>query len=697
MIKYLFIFVLFIASGIFRGQDSIVFKGENFNLNTSIADQFSIYTDASASLEIEDIIVKDSLTFESINRSLANLDFTTKNYWIHFVLVNDYDFPREIILETARPITNTVELYHIGNNGNEISIYKSGDGIPFTEKQMKQNGSYFRIYMSSNQTKEYWLKLGSDGEVITLPMTFWDKDTFEVVSQRNQFFSGIFYGVFLFVIVIYLTFYILLKEISFLLYIFYVFFSGMLQFFLDGYGHQYFFKSGGYLTQHSVLIVAGFTVMFVLQYASNYLKIKEQKNKLYLISNVFTAIVGMTMLLSLIPGFTYKISYPLINGFSLLAMFYIVFLAINSKLKKQEVHPLFLTGVIILIIGAIIFILGNFGIIDAPNITQVALKVATLIEILFLSIVMAGKYKQLQKEKEQAQATLLTELEGINVKLEAQVKERTKEIELKSEELEMKNKDILSSIKYAERIQRALLPSNEKIKLLLPESFVFFKPRDIVSGDFFWIESVYTENKDQLIVYATADCTGHGVPGAFVSIVSSNLLNISKTNNEINTPAEALDFLNLEINKTFNSQYSEQKIRDGMDVALCALDMKNRKLLFSGAKNPIYIVRNGELTEYKGDKQPVGFMGDDTPTPFNNTEIDLEKDDIIYSFSDGFADQFGGAKQRKYMYKRFKELLTEISVFPMEKQKEVLEETFENWKGDLEQLDDVLIIGVKII
>ena len=170
------------------------------------------------------------------------------------------------------------------------------------------------------------------------------------------------------------------------------------------------------------------------------------------------------MLLSLIPGFTYEISYPLINGFSLLAMFYIVFLAINSKLKKQEVHPLFLTGVIILIIGAIIFILGNFGIIDAPNITQVSLKVATLIEILFLSIVMAGKYKQLQKEKEQAQATLLSELEGINIKLEAQVKERTKEIALKSEELEIKNKDILSSIKYAERIQRALLPSNEKIK-----------------------------------------------------------------------------------------------------------------------------------------------------------------------------------------------------------------------------------------
>ncbi len=697
MIKYLFIFALFIISGNLRAQDSIVFKGESSNLNVSIADQFSIFTDVSCTIEIEDIIVNDTLSFEKLNKSLANLDFTTKNYWIHFVLINDYEFPREIILETARPITNTVELYQIGENGNEISIYKSGDGIPFLEKQVKQNGSFFRIYLSSNQTKEYWLKLGSDGEVITLPMTFWEKDTFEVVSQRNQFFSGIFYGVFLFVIVIYLTFYILLQEISFLLYIIYVFFSGMLQFFLDGYGHQYIFTSGDNLTQHSVLIAAGFTVMFVLQYATNYLKIKEQKNKLFLVSNVFTAIVGMTMLLSLIPGFTYEISYPLINGFSLLAMFYIVFLAINSKLKKQEVHPLFLTGVIILIIGAIIFILGNFGIIDAPNITQVSLKVATLIEILFLSIVMAGKYKQLQKEKEQAQATLLSELEGINIKLEAQVKERTKEIALKSEELEIKNKDILSSIKYAERIQRALLPSNEKIKLLLPESFVFFKPRDIVSGDFYWIESITTEQNNQLIVYATADCTGHGVPGAFVSIVSSNLLNISKTNVAINTPAEALDFLNLEINKTFNSQYSEQKIRDGMDVALCALDMKNKKLLFSGAKNPIYIVRNGELTEYKGNKQPVGFMGDDTPTPFNNTEIDLEKEDIIYSFSDGFADQFGGPKQRKFMYKRFKELLTEISVFPMQKQKEVLEKTFENWRGELEQLDDVLIIGVKII
>ncbi len=694
--KYLHIIIGLLLSVSIWSQDTVILDKGNTNLNKSITSQFSIFNAGKEEFLIEEILLKDSLSFVPLKGNLANLDFTTSTYWMHFVVVNKESQSKELIFETARPITNMVNLYEIVNNGSEIVVQRSGDGLAFESKQIKKNKSIFRIYIGAKEQKEYWLQIKSDGEVITLPMIFWESDQFEIVSQRNQFFSGIFYGIFLFVIIIYFTFFIYLKDMSFLLYVFYVFFSGFMNFCLDGYAHQYLFTSGGYWTQHSVLIMAGLTVVFVVQYASAYLKLKTFSRPLNKISHVFSGIVLLALILSLFPGKMYQLAYPLINGFSLLATVFVVYAGVYAKIRKQNVDVLFLIGMIVLITGAVIFILGNFGVIDAPGLTQVSLKVSTLIEIICLSIVMVGKYKVLQREKEDAQAELLLRLEGINEKLEIQVQERTKEIEQKSIELELKNNDILASIKYAERIQRALLPSAEKFSALLPDSFVLFKPRDVVSGDFYWIESVKTSDGDQVIVYATADCTGHGVPGAFVSIVSSSLLDTSKTNRDVNTPAEALDFLNKEINQTFNSQYAEEKIRDGMDVVLCGLKVGTRELNFAGAKNPLFIVREGEIIEIKGDKQPVGFVDDEKTIPFTNHTLMLQKNDVIYTFSDGYADQFGGEKGKKFMYRRFKELLISVSNLPMNEQKEILNSTFESWKGNLEQLDDVLVIGVRI-
>lgn len=677
------------------GQDKLIVSDHPELLNISIADHFKIAEDESGEYTIEDIIDgKVDLEFHQLEASLENLDFTTSNFWMNFELVNDSDKPINLVFETARPITNMVVLYEV--TSNEIDVYNSGDAIPFAQKSEKSSCSCFRLYIPAKTTKNYWLQMASDGEIISLPMIFWDEDIYNYNKSRKTFLVGIFYGIFLFVIIIYLTFYFILGDRSFIYYVLYVFSSGLLQFSLDGYSHQYLFTSGGYLTQHSVLVAAGLTVFFVLLYASSYLKVKEYSERWSTVFVAFAGLVSLITILSLIPGTLYKISYPAINGMSLLSTLLVLVSAIAIG-RERKVHPLFISGVVILIIGAIIFILGNFSVIDAPSLTQNSLKVSTLIEILCLSIVMAAKYKQLQEEKEEAQARLLTELEGINERLEIQVQERTAQIANQKEEIEQQNKDILDSIRYAERIQRAILPSDKKFKSLLPESFVFFKPRDIVSGDFYWIESIMTtnENPRKLVVYATADCTGHGVPGAFVSIVGNNFLNLSKTSSDVNTPSDALDFLNQGINRSFNASSNDEMIRDGMDIALCALDLDQMKLQFAGAKNPLYLVRNSELITYKADKHPIGYVGDNSQN-FSNQEIDLQKGDILYTFSDGFADQFGGESGKKYKYKNFKEFLVSIAHLPMDEQKQKLVNEFETWKDGYEQLDDVLVIGVRI-
>ena len=498
-----------------------------------------------------------------------------------------------------------------------------------------------------------------------------------------------------------MTFYFQLRDRLFLLYSVYVIFSGMLQFSLDGYMHQYIFTSGGYFTQHIIIVAAGFTVFFVLQYAMRYLELEGRTRR---VTSIFSLFVVATILGSLIPGALYEISYPLINGFSLLAIVYLIVIASRLRKTNDKISPLFFIGLITLFAGAVIFILGNFSIINLPGLTQNALKASTLIEILCLSILMAGKYRTLQEEKEVAQRRLLIELEEknklvseINVKLEGEVQERTKEIEHQRLLLKEKNEDFISSIKYAERIQNAILSNEQKFKSILPESFVMFRPKDIVSGDFYWIEKIEPTEQwpDGLIVYATADCTGHGVPGAFVSIICNNLLKLSKNHQDVQNPGQALDFVNKEINGVLNSNYSQEQIRDGMDVSLCALDLNKKRLYFSGAKNGVLIVRNGEIISVKGDRVAIGNT-DQNEHNFETQVIELEERDMLYTFSDGYVDQFGGPDHKKFMSKRLKEMFINIADKSMNEQQEVVENTFEIWKEDVEQIDDVLLVGVRI-
>lgn len=271
--------------------------------------------------------------------------------------------------------------------------------------------------------------------------------------------------------------------------------------------------------------------------------------------------------------------------------------------------------------------------------------------------------------------------------LEEKVAERTAEVVQKSKELEEKNKNITDSIRYAKRIQNAMLPTQESFT----ETFILFKPKDIVSGDFYWLAR--TEHK-QLI--AAVDCTGHGVPGAFMSIIGHNSLNKIVKEYHMDEPAAILEKLNRELILTLHQQNEDEEVKDGMDIALISIDIKTRELQFAGAYNPLYHFRNGELTEIKGDRTAIGRTSLSRPHSFTNHSLMLEKGDVVYIFSDGYADQFGGPQGKKFKYSALKNLLREIKDKPMEEQKFILDETLEKWRGNLEQVDDVLIIGSRI-
>ena len=252
------------------------------------------------------------------------------------------------------------------------------------------------------------------------------------------------------------------------------------------------------------------------------------------------------------------------------------------------------------------------------------------------------------------------------------------------EELARKNEDITDSIRYAKRIQFAILPENSPY----PDTFILFKPKDIVSGDFYWFTRVGDKE-----FFSAVDCTGHGVPGAFMSIIGHNSLTKIVREYGILEPGKILGQLNKEVLETLHQRSDARDIYDGMDLALACYDRKGKFLEYSGAFNPLYLIRNGELIETKADKQSIGRSAFKTDAEFRNHRIEIKQGDTVYLFTDGYVDQFGGDHRKKFKYKNLKETILKIQEETMSEQRVIMDQTIERWRGDQDQLDDILVIG----
>jgi ligand-binding sensor domain-containing protein/serine phosphatase RsbU (regulator of sigma subunit) len=270
------------------------------------------------------------------------------------------------------------------------------------------------------------------------------------------------------------------------------------------------------------------------------------------------------------------------------------------------------------------------------------------------------------------------------------------EIEAQKNIIENKNKNITDSIRYAQRIQQAILPMDEKLDALLADHFVFYQPKDIVSGDFYWAENFINSNNESITLFSAIDCTGHGVPGAFMSLMGYNGLSQAVKENGLSKPGEILNFLSDYIRKMLRQRKEESNVKDGMDLFLCSLNRNTMILEYAGVHNSAYLMRKGELIILQPDNHPIAEPFSDEFSSYNNKVIELKKGDTLYLFTDGYLDQFGGKDRKKFMSKRFREILVEIQSLNMAEQKKRLSEVFEAWKGSNEQYDDVLVMGMRV-
>lgn len=296
--------------------------------------------------------------------------------------------------------------------------------------------------------------------------------------------------------------------------------------------------------------------------------------------------------------------------------------------------------------------------------------------ILVIMIVLYVLYRSKRKT-----STLMSHKNGLLAKQNVHIAVQKKEIE-------KKNQRLTDSIQYAKRIQRAMLADVKHLNSVLDDAFIFFQPKDMVSGDFYWFGQV-----DQKLVVAAIDCTGHGVPGALMSMLGNSFLNQIILNQKVTSPDLILEELSREVK--FALKQDDTGNRDGMDMALCTIDLDSKEVEFAGAKNPLIVVKNGVSERIKGDKKPIGYSHY-KDTSFQKHKVEIETPTCLYMFSDGYVDQFGGDKGRKFMVKRFQRLLEEIHTKPMHEQHDILGANMKEWmKGEV-QIDDIIIVGIKI-
>ncbi|MEH0157446.1 7TM diverse intracellular signaling domain-containing protein [Limibacter armeniacum] len=697
--SFLLTLIGFVGTDTF-GQKTVVL--DDVEKLYSIGTSTYVFKDESHKMEIEDVTIQGHLFFQS-KEDVLNFGNNKDIIWCRLTLENSLQ--KALMLEVGSGLLQSVELfYEDGITGEFVSV-KEGSIFPYSERRIKMPTLFFELPEFTGE-KTFYLRINS--EFAHFPIKVGTAKAFFQSQHIVDFWNGIFYG-FVILIAFYNFFiFMMVKERVYIYYVLYVVCLGLFIGQLKGHGIEFVWGESIWLNTHGS-IFPSFAGIFSILFTTSFLNTRRTAPTIH---KLFLGSIG-AFLLALGAGISGDIlvasTLNQLSGF-----ISIVFITVTSlKLIKTGYTPAryFILAWSFYVVSIFVFILAGAAITPFFEFHNYVLQTGAALEMTLLSIALAEKINHYKRERAEAQEQALASLKENerlikeqNQVLEQKVAERTEELWQINDELsstletvneqktliEKKNMAITSSINYAQRIQQAMLPLKEKIDTHLPEHFILFQPRDIVSGDFYWFEEVNGKS-----VVAVVDCTGHGVPGAFMSLIGNDLLHEIVVIKEITDPGKVLSLLNKGIQQALKQQDTQN--RDGMDMTICTVDKQRKELAYAGAKNPLLYVQQGEIQEIKGDRYSIGGYRTEQNMDFTTHTIPLDEKTTCYMFSDGYADQFGGENNQKFMKKRLRNLLWDIHEKPFDVQQRLLEENLKQWMGNTHsQLDDILVMGFKV-
>ncbi|MCE3258971.1 MAG: protein serine/threonine phosphatase [Bacteroidetes bacterium] len=704
---YLLLFFLCLASvQVFSQQVIELKRSEGLH---HIGRQALVYEDHSINKGISEIVALSPDSFRLANEDLPNFNVTKAGIWLKIRLTTQER--GQWMIEAAYSSIVKVNFYSF-KKGVQTSAMKSGIKVPTNERTLLGGHILFETGLLPGDTMDCYLRFENEGPLVT-PLKAGDITEFFNQDHYENFLHGAYFGIMLLMVLYNLFLYFTNRDVVYVYYILYIVFSALFIAFFLGYVLMMPTWLRYVFSVVPVFIPACFG-FFGLLFTIRFLNTKKHAPRLHKFIIVFLWLVTLPVFIAF-SGFAHE-SVGLIQVFGVILALLCLATGITVLKKGYRPAKFYVFGFGAYMIGLLILIITNVSHYSIGGLERYALELGSAIEAVMLSFAIGDKLNIANIERQKAQAQTLVALQENerlikeqNAMLERKVKERTIELEEQKEIVEEKNKEIVDSINYAKRIQYTLLAHDQFLNEHLPEHFVLFKPKDIVSGDFYWATSVGGEAQSsklkvpngasselqtpnsELFYLAVCDSTGHGVPGAFMSLLNISLLNEAITERKLKEPNKIFDHVRARLIESI----SKEGQQDGFDGLLLMLERNGQEInvQYAAANNPPVLVRNGSIEELNADKMPVG-KGERTDA-FSLHTIRVQKGDLLVLYTDGYADQFGGPKGKKFKYKQLDKLVLDNSAADLKQLKQTLETTFDEWKGDLEQVDDVCIIGIR--
>ncbi len=675
---------------------------------------------ADSSLSLEEVMALPNADWKVFENNIPSFGYQIdKTYWVRFKVNPQGESAYPWLLWYDFPIIDFLNYYVLNEKGELQETYSSGRLMPFASRGNFTSTTYalpLHFERDPNRTYTIYAKCISKGPMI-LALKLSHLTSYQEETNNESVYYGIYFGCLIVMILYNLFVFVGLRDINYLYYVLTILCTLMIFATVSGYTYKYILPNQVWLNAYLTRIGMGLIVLTTSIFARSFLQTKKYSiwsDRALLLTAVLSIPAIVLSATDLKPSAT--------NNLVSIQTLLLLVTGIVCWRKGNRYARFYVLAWSAYILGGILITLRNSGVLPLTLYTTHSAEIGSALEVILISLALSDRYRTIRKEKQALVAEKSKLLEAYNQELEAKVQERTLSLAEANEELQQVNEElgttletveiqkndleaqqkalnqayenIQASIAYAKRIQQAKLPQTDQIQQVFPDSFILFKPRDVVSGDFYWFAQ-----HNGLIFIAVADCTGHGVPGALMSMIGSEILNDIVLRRNVVDPARILRLLHESIRHALRQR--ETKNRDGMDIALCVYHPEEKKLLFSGAYRPLVYVKNKEIHRIRGNNAPIGGRQRETRREFTLHTLPITGPTCIYLFSDGYQDQFGGEKGRKFMAKRFRDVLLEESNLPMEQQGRILEEKLYAWQNFYpdkpeKQIDDILVVGFRI-
>lgn len=650
-------------------------------------------------------IMQDSLQkhFEKSTQEHLNFSYQNGEVWLRFSLKHQGGEKLRYLLADA-PMADGLDFFWRAQSQTEWQTLFTGREKKFSSRGDQDHVGYILpLDFTKSNRIDFYIRAHSASPLI-LPLYVQTNARLDSYTRHQHIYYGFYFGTLVVMLLYNLFIFISLRDYNYLAYSLAIFSTLVVFSSVSGYSFKYVFPNHPELNVYVIKSFMGLLVLFMGWFSRLFLEVKKLNLWLDRWFIVIMVLGGMGFL-SAATGLSYNFPNRVVSLFSLS----VCILAVWALLRNVIAARFYALAWFSYIVGGVAITLRNSGILPMSVFTTHAAEVGSMFEIVLLSLALAERYRQYRKEKEAATELALKIQEEANENLEKKVKERTQElqqanananqineelyttlekVQQQSEALVHMHGEIQSSINYAKRIQQAMLPRPEEFKKFFEEYFIFFQPRDTVSGDFYFIIE-----EDGYVFLGAVDCTGHGVPGGFMSMVGMHLLQEIILERHEKDPGRVLDHLHYAVQRSLHQKESGNE--DGMDIAMVVITPSKNEMYFAGARNPLLGIQGDEIIYIQGERQSIG--GQQDLRPFVTHTVTLDGNGRFFLYSDGYQDQFGGKENKKYMSRSFRKKLTDLAHLPMQEVKVSLHDELTEWmkEGDEFQIDDILVLGFR--